>query len=81
VKDTLATSAGSTAALSPVTAAALSVGLFALLVAIATILGGMTGVFINGAAETNVAATDPKTVDALFDTTTYVGAVKDAADT
>ena len=40
VKDTLATSAGSKATLGPVTAAALSVGLFALLVAIATLLGG-----------------------------------------
>jgi hypothetical protein len=46
-----------------------------------TFTPALTGVFINGAAETNVAATDPKTVDALFDTTTYVGAVKDAADT
>jgi hypothetical protein len=41
----------------------------------------LTNTFINGANETAVVATDPKTVDALFDTTTYVGAVKDAADT
>jgi len=40
VKDTLATSAGNKATLGPVTTAALSVGLFALLVAIATLLGG-----------------------------------------
>ena len=46
-----------------------------------TFTPGLTGGFINGAAETNVAATDPKTLDALFDTTTYIGAVKDAADT
>ena len=26
-------------------------------------------------------ATDPKTLDAAFDTTTYVGAVQDATDT
>ena len=43
--------------------------------------GSLTGMFINGATETAVAATDPKTFDAAFDTTTYVGAVKDAADT
>src|SRR5688500_9187661 len=41
----------------------------------------LTGTFINGANETAVVATDPKTVDAAFDTTTYVGAVRDAADT
>jgi hypothetical protein len=46
-----------------------------------TFTPGLTGGFINGAAETNVAAIDPKTLDALFDTTTYIGAVKDAADT
>ncbi|MEP7312359.1 MAG: hypothetical protein ABI859_07230 [Pseudomonadota bacterium] len=38
-------------------------------------------VFVNGANETAVVATDPKTLDAAFDTTTYVGAVKDANDT
>jgi hypothetical protein len=41
----------------------------------------LTGTFINGTAETTVVATDPKTVDAAFNTTTYVGAVKDANDT
>lgn len=37
--------------------------------------------FVNGANETAATATDPKTLDAAFDTTTYVGAVRDAADT
>lgn len=46
-----------------------------------TFAPGLTGGYINGAAETNVAAADPKTVDALFDSTTYVGAVKDGTDT
>jgi hypothetical protein len=41
----------------------------------------LTGLFINGATETAIPATDPKTFDAFFDTTTYVGAVKDATDT
>jgi hypothetical protein len=38
-------------------------------------------VFVNGATETAVVATDPKTFDAFFDTTTYIGAVKDANET
>ncbi|MES1985762.1 MAG: hypothetical protein V4461_12485 [Pseudomonadota bacterium] len=41
----------------------------------------LTSVFINGANETAVVATDPKTISAFFDTTTYIGAVKDANDT
>ncbi|MBO9575208.1 MAG: hypothetical protein J7494_05700 [Sphingobium sp.] len=41
----------------------------------------LTGFFINGTAETAIAATDPKTVDAFFDTTNYIGAVKDANET
>jgi hypothetical protein len=41
----------------------------------------LTGTVVNGANETGRTAADPKGVDALFDTTTYVGAVKDAADT
>jgi hypothetical protein len=41
----------------------------------------LTGTFINGASETAATATDPKTLDAAFDTTTYVGAVRDASDT
>ncbi|MFM8479712.1 MAG: hypothetical protein ACKOCF_00755, partial [Gammaproteobacteria bacterium] len=35
----------------------------------------------NGANETGRTATDPKTVDAGFDTTAYIGAVRDANDT
>jgi len=41
----------------------------------------LTNSFVNGANETAAVATDPKTLDAAFDTTTYVGAVKDASDT
>jgi hypothetical protein len=41
----------------------------------------LTGTFINGAAETGVTATNPQTLDAAFDATTHVGAVRDAADT
>ena len=48
---------------------------------ISTFTTSLTGGFINGANETARTATDPKTVDADFDTTTYIGAVKDAADT
>jgi hypothetical protein len=40
----------------------------------------LTSLFINGATETAVTAFDPKTADAFFDTTTYIGAVKDAND-
>ena len=48
---------------------------------ISTFTTSLTGGFINGANETARTATDPKTVDAGFETTTYIGAVKDAADT
>ena len=41
----------------------------------------LSNVFVNGANETGRTAVDPKTYDAAFDTTNYVGAVKDAADT
>src|SRR5690606_34266054 len=41
----------------------------------------LTSVFINGANETAVPAADPKAFSAFFDTTTYIGAVKDATDT
>ena len=41
----------------------------------------LSAVFINGAAETAATAIDAKTLDSFFDTTTYVGAVKDANDT
>jgi hypothetical protein len=47
----------------------------------AAFTASLTGGFINGANETAVVAADPKSLDAAFDTTTYVGAVKDAADT
>ena len=41
----------------------------------------LTSTFVNGANETAVTATDPKTIDSLFDTTNYVGAVRNASDT
>jgi hypothetical protein len=41
----------------------------------------LTNLFVNGANESAFAAIDPKTVDARFDTTSYVGAVRDANDT
>ncbi|MGE4324044.1 MAG: hypothetical protein AB7E60_13595 [Sphingobium sp.] len=42
----------------------------------------LTSVFINGANETTgITAFDAKTLDSYFDTTTHVGAVKDANDT
>jgi hypothetical protein len=47
----------------------------------AAFTASLANTFVNGANETAVAATDPKTQDAAFDTTTYVGAVKDANDT
>ena len=40
----------------------------------------LTSGFVNGANETGVAAFDAKTLNAFFDTTTYIGAVKDAND-
>ncbi|HEY0683572.1 MAG TPA: hypothetical protein VGD45_14655 [Steroidobacter sp.] len=46
-----------------------------------TLSSTLTGVFVNGANEAAMTATDPKSEDALFDTTTYVGAVRDANDT
>ena len=45
----------------------------------AAFTASLTNTFVNGANETAVTATDPKTLDAAFDTTTYVGAVKDAS--
>ena len=47
----------------------------------AAFTASLTGTFINGANETAATATDPKTLDAAFDTTTHVGAVRDATDT
>lgn len=46
-----------------------------------TYTNSLVGGFINGPTEQALVATDPKTVDAEFDTTNYVGAVKDANDT
>jgi hypothetical protein len=40
----------------------------------------LTSQFVNGANETAVAAVDPKTFNTFFDTTNYIGAVKDAND-
>lgn len=48
---------------------------------ISTFTASLTGGFVNGANETARTATDPKSIAAGFDATTYVGAVKDAADT
>jgi hypothetical protein len=47
----------------------------------AAFTASLTGGFINGANEAAVVATDPATIDARFDTTTYVGAVNGASDT
>lgn len=47
----------------------------------AALASTLTGGFINGAAESALVAVDPKAMDPRFDTTTYVGAVRDAADT
>lgn len=41
----------------------------------------LTSIFINGANETGKTATDPKTVNAFFDTTAWIGAVRNAQDT
>ncbi len=41
----------------------------------------LTTTYVNGANEAAAVATDPKTLDAAFDTTNYVGAVRDANDT
>lgn len=36
----------------------------------------LTGLFVNGASETAVVATDPKTLSAFFDTTDFIGAAR-----
>jgi len=41
----------------------------------------LTSLFVNGANETGVTATDPKTVSSFFDTTTWIGAVRNGSDT
>ena len=46
-----------------------------------TLTSTLSSVFVNGANETARTPFDAKTIDAFFDTTTYIGAVKDASDT
>lgn len=41
----------------------------------------LTDLFVNGATETGFTPFDAKTINAFFDTTAYVGAVRDANDT
>ena len=41
----------------------------------------LSNVFVNGANETAVTAFDAKTLNAYFDTTAYIGAVRNASDT
>ena len=43
-------------------------------------VSSLVNLYINGAREMGRPAVDPKTFDAFFDTTTYVGAVQDAAN-
>ena len=40
----------------------------------------LTSLYINGANETGVAAADPKTFASFFDTTTWIGAVRNTSD-
>jgi hypothetical protein len=46
-----------------------------------TFTSSFTNTFVNGANETARTAADPKASDSRFDTTTYIGAVKDSTDT
>jgi hypothetical protein len=48
---------------------------------ISTFTATLANGFVNGANETARTAIDPKTINAAFDTTTYIGAVRDATDT
>lgn len=41
----------------------------------------LTSLFINGTGETGVAGTDPKATSSFFDTTTWIGAVRNSGDT
>lgn len=41
----------------------------------------LASLFINGTNESGVTAVDPKTLSSFFDTTTWIGAVRNAADT
>ncbi len=47
----------------------------------ATLTPSLTSTFINGATEAAIAAFNASTVNSFFDATTYIGAVRDAADT
>lgn len=47
----------------------------------ATLTPTLTSVFINGANETAVTAFNASTIDAFFDNTPYIGAVRNATDT
>jgi hypothetical protein len=47
----------------------------------AAFLSTLANGFVNGANETSAQATDPKTLDTDFDTTSWVGAVQNSADT
>jgi len=47
----------------------------------ASFTASLTNTFVNGANEAGVTAIDPKSKDPAFDTTNYIGAVKDANDT
>jgi hypothetical protein len=46
-----------------------------------TLTATLSSLFINGANESAVAATDPKSISSFFETTTWVGAVRNASDT
>ncbi len=45
-----------------------------------TLTSTLSSLFINGANESGVAATDPKGISSFFDTTTWIGAVRNASD-
>jgi hypothetical protein len=44
-------------------------------------VNSLASLYVNGATETAVTAVDPKTINSFFDTTTWIGAVRNAADT
>ena len=46
-----------------------------------TFTSTLASTFVNGTNETGVPAFDAKTLNSFFDTTDYIGAVKNAADT
>lgn len=45
-----------------------------------TFTNTLTSLFVNGANESGFTATDPKTIASYFDTTAYIGAVRNASD-